>query len=382
MIKPYGSICNLRCQYCYYLAKKELYPNSNCKMNYETLEKFTQQYIEAQEVPEITFSWQGGEPTLMGIEFYERAIQYQKKYNRKGIRIQNNLQTNGTLLTEDWARFFKKHNFLIGISIDGPSDLNDEYRVDNKGNPTSDQVLSGLANLKKHEVEFNILACVHAANEKYPLEVYKYLKNDLEATFVQFIPVVELNNDTKVADFSVSGRHYGSFLQEIFEEWVKHDVGRIFIQIFEVALAAWLNLPLNLCILAPTCGNALALEHNGDIYACDHFVKPQHFRGNLLQDHLREIVNSPVQKEFGINKSLLLHPKCQQCEVRFVCNGGCPRNRFLSTEEGNSGLNYLCDGYKTFFSHIDPYMKYMADQIRRNRPASSIMDYLRENPIS
>ncbi|MFX1516409.1 MAG: anaerobic sulfatase maturase [Promethearchaeota archaeon] len=381
MIKPYSSICNLQCQYCYYLSKKELYPNSNGKMSHETLEKFTEQYIEAQDVPEVTFSWQGGEPTLMDIEFYEKAIQYQKKYNKRGIRVQNTLQTNGTLLTEDWARFFKKHEFLIGISIDGPPDLHDKYRVDTKGSLSSAQVLAGLATLKKHKVEFNILTCVHAANEKYPLKVYKYLKNDLEATFVQFIPVVERNMDGSVSAFSVTGKQYGIFLQTIFDEWVKQDVGRIFIQIFEVALAAWLNLPLNLCILAPICGNALALEHNGDIYACDHFVIPDYFRGNLLEQPLKEIVNSPAQREFGMNKSKLLPRKCQQCEVRFACNGGCPKNRFLSTEEGNSGLNYLCEGYKMFFSHIDPYMKYMADQIRRNNPASNIIEYLRDNPF-
>lgn len=379
MIKPYSSICNLKCQYCYYLSKKELYPNSNGKMSDETLEKFTKQYIKAQEVPEVTFSWQGGEPTLMDIKFYERAIKYQKKYNKKGIRIQNTLQTNGTLLTEEWARFFKKHNFLIGISIDGPPDLHDAYRVDNKGNPSFDQVKSGLANLKKYGVEFNILTCVHAANEKYPLEVYKYLKNDLEANFIQFIPVVERNEDGSVSAFSVSGKQYGTFLQTIFGEWIKHDVGRIFIQIFEVALAAWLSLPLNLCIFTPTCGNALVMEHNGDIYACDHFVTSDYFRGNLITQHLRDIINSLEQKEFGMNKSKLPHD-CQECEVRFVCNGGCLKNR-IPTEEGSSGLNYLCEGYKTFFTYIDPYMKYIADQIRRNRPAANIMEYLKENPI-
>jgi uncharacterized protein len=351
-------------------------------MSDKTLEKFTKQYIEAQEVPEITFSWQGGEPTLMDIGFYEKAIQYQKKYTRKGLRIQNTLQTNGTLLTEDWARFFKKHNFLIGISIDGPSDLHNEYRIDNKGNPTSDQVISGLAKLKKYQVQFNILTCVHAANEQYPLDVYNYLKNDLEVTFIQFIPVVERNEDGGVSNFSVTGKQYGSFLIAVFEEWIKQDVGTVFIQIFEVALAAWLNLPLNLCIFAPTCGNALAMEHNGDLYACDHFVAPNYFRGNLLEHPLREIANSSAQREFGMNKSKFLPRNCQHCEVRFVCNGGCPKNRFVSTEEGNSGLNYLCEGYKMFFSYIDPYMKYMADEIRKNRPATNIMKYIRENPIS
>ena len=380
MIKPYSSFCNLKCQYCYYLSKKELYPNSNGKMSDETLETFTKQYIEAQKVPEVTFSWQGGEPTLMDIEFYERAIQYQKIYNKKGIRIQNTLQTNGTILTEEWARFFKKHNFLIGISIDGPSDLHDAYRVDSKGNPTFDQVKSGLANLKKYEVEFNILTCVHATNEKYPLDVYKYLKNDLEAAFIQFIPVVERDEDGSVSDFSVTGKQYGFFLQTVFDEWVKHDVGRIYIQIFEVALAAWLNLPINLCIFAPTCGNALAMEHNGDIYACDHFVTSDYFRGNLFAQSLRDIVYSTAQKEFGLNKSRLPHD-CRQCEVRFVCNGGCPKNRFIPTEKGNFGLNYLCEGYKTFFTYIGPYMKYMADQIRKNRPAAHIMEYLKENLI-
>ena len=351
-------------------------------MSNETLEKFTKHYIESQNVPEVTFSWQGGEPTLMDIEFYEKAVQYQKLYNERGIKVQNTLQTNGTLLTEDWARFFKKHNFLIGISIDGPSDLHDKYRVDNNGNPTSDQVISGLANLKKHEVEYNVLTCVHAANVDHPLDVYKFLREELETKFIQFIPVVERNSDGTIAEFSVSGKQYGTFLQAIFDEWVKCNVGSIFIQLFEIALAAWLRLPIGLCVFSPTCGNALALEHNGDIYACDHFVTPNYLRGNLLELALEKIVNSPAQKEFGMNKSKLLPDNCQRCEVRFVCNGGCPKNRFASIEEGDSGLNYLCEGYKIFFSYIDPYMKYMADEIRKNRPASNIMEFLRENPIS
>ncbi|UCG04584.1 MAG: anaerobic sulfatase maturase [Candidatus Heimdallarchaeota archaeon] len=380
MVKPYSSICNLECQYCYYLSTKNLYPNSNCKMNDETLEKFTQQYIAAQEVPEVTFSWQGGEPTLMDVKFFEKAIQYQKIFNKHGIKVQNTLQTNGTLLTKDWARFFKKHNFLIGISIDGPSDLHDEYRVDNKGNPTFDQVISGLDNLKKYKVDFNILTCVHTSNVDYPLDVYRSLRDELGGEFIQFIPIVETNGSGSISDFSVTGRQYGSFLQIVFKEWVKHDVGRVYVQIFEVSLAAWLNLPLNLCILAPTCGNALALEHNGDIYACDHFVTPQYFRGNLFSQSLRNIVNSQEQKEFGLNKSKL-PLECQQCEVRYVCNGGCPKNRLIKTDEEGVGMNYLCEGYKMFFSFIDPYMKYMGDQIRRNKPAANIMDHLRHNPF-
>ncbi|MFX1283912.1 MAG: anaerobic sulfatase maturase [Promethearchaeota archaeon] len=378
MIKPHSSICNLNCQYCYYLSKKRLYPNSNYRMNDKTLEEFIKQYLEAQKTPVVSFGWQGGEPALMGIDFFEKVIHYQKKYNKEGKKVENTFQTNGTLLNEDWGRFFKKHNFLIGISIDGPPKMHDVYRVDRKGTPTFNKVKLGLDILKKYEVEYNILTCVHSVNVNHPLEVYKYLRDELQVNFIQFIPVVERNIDGRVSDFSTTGSQYGTFLQTVFDEWVRHDVGMIFIQIFEVALAAWLNLPLNLCTFAPNCGNALALEYNGDIYACDHFVTPEYFRGNLLSQSLKEIVNSLDQKEFGLKKSRLLPQECQQCEVRFVCNGGCPKNRFISTEERNSGLNYLCEGYKTFFSYIDPYMKYMADQLKRNRPATNIMEYLKE----
>lgn len=350
-------------------------------MNDEILEEFIKQYLEAQQVPHVSFGWQGGEPTLMGLEFFQKVIKYQKKYNKQGLRVENTFQTNGTLLTEDWVRFFKKHNFLVGISIDGPPDMHDVYRVDQNGDPTFGQVRLGLDILKKHKVEFNILTCVHSTNVDHPLDVYKFLRNNLEVSFIQFIPVVERNTDGSVSDFSVTGNQYGAFLQIIFDEWVKHDVGRIYVQIFETALAAWLQMPSNLCIFAPTCGNALVLEHNGEIYACDHFVTPQFRRGNLLTRHLREIANSPNQKEFGLNKSKLLPQECLQCKVKFVCNGGCPKNRFSSTKEESFRLNYLCEGYKTFFSHIDPYMKYMATQIKMNSSAANIMNYLRENPF-
>jgi len=352
-------------------------------MGDELLEDFTQQYIAANDrAPEVVFAWQGGEPTLMGLDFFERAVQYQKKYARKGQKVSNALQTNGVTLTDDWGQFFKLNDFLIGLSIDGPEHIHDVYRRDKAGNPTFEKVLAGLEILKKHKVSTNALTTVHAANAPYPLEVYRFLRDQIGIEFIQFIPIVERDNQTgfqegtKVTSRSVTGVAYGSFLTTIFDEWVRRDVGQVYIQIFDVSLGAWLGQPGSLCVFSPTCGTALVLEHNGDLYACDHFVEPKYLLGSVQQNSLIDLVSSPAQSKFGLDKREKLPKVCLDCEVLFACQGGCPKNRILSTPKGEGGLNYLCQGYKMFFKHIDEPMKIMAYLIRQNRPPTDIINIL------
>lgn len=379
MIKPRGAICNLNCHYCYFLRKEKLYPDSSFRMSDETLEIYIRQYIEAQRVPEVTFAWQGGEPTLMGLEFYHKALAYQRQYQRPGMRITNTLQTNGTTLDDAWCQFFTENHFLIGLSLDGPRHLHDLYRVDKGNQPTFDRVMAGLDLLKKHGVAFNILACVHAANAPHPQEVYHFLRDEAEARFIQFIPIVERDHPGgnqeghRVTKRSVSGKQYGNFLIAIFEDWMRRDVGKVFVQIFDVALAAWVGERPGLCIFEPTCGLALAIEHNGDVYACDHYVEPNALLGNIHQTSLAELVVSPKQIAFGQDKQKKLPRFCRECKVLFICNGGCPKNRIRKTPDGAEGLNYLCSGYKAFFTHIDRPMRMMADLIRSGRPASEVM---------
>jgi uncharacterized protein len=382
MLKPRGPICNLNCAYCYFLSKERLYPGSGFRMTDELLEEFTRQYIEAQRVPEVTFGWQGGEPTLIGLDFFRHAVEWQQKYHRPGMRVHNALQTNGTTLDDEWCRFFHEHNFLIGLSLDGPRELHDAYRRDKGGNPTFDRVMGGVALLKKHGVEFNVLACVHAANADHPVEVYRFLRDEVGAQFIQFIPIVERDNATgfqegeRITERSVKGRQYGDFLSGIFEEWVRRDVGRVYVQFFDVALATWLGQRPGLCIFEETCGTALALEHNGDLYACDHFVEPRYKLGNVQETPLIELVGSEQQRQFGLDKRDRLPRYCRECEVRFVCNGGCPKNRVSRTPDGEPGLNYLCEGYKAFFAHIDRPMRIMAAELRAGRPPANIMLHL------
>ncbi len=379
MAKPRGAICNLDCRYCYFLKKTTLYPDSSFRMSDEILEAYTRQYIQAQRVPEITFAWQGGEPTLMGLEFFNRALYYQDKYRKPGMRIFNTIQTNGTTLDSDWCHLFKSHNFLVGLSLDGPGNLHDIYRVDKAGQPTFERVMQGLTLLKEHHVEFNILTCVHARNAGRPIEVYQFLRDEVEAQFVQFIPIVERRNDTgfqegtDVSDRSVSGEAYGKFLISVFEEWIRRDVGNVFVQIFDVALGVWYGQPASLCVFNETCGLALAMEHNGDLYSCDHFVEPAFFLGNILESPLAALVGSDKQRQFGKNKLVNLPKYCINCSYRFICNGGCPKNRILETPDGEPGLNYLCDGYKAFFAYIDAPMKTMAQLLWNHQPPASIM---------
>ncbi|MFW5772024.1 MAG: anaerobic sulfatase maturase [Phototrophicaceae bacterium] len=384
MVKPTGAICNLDCHYCYYLSKERLYPGSDFRMAENLLELYTRQYIEAQQVDTVTFAWQGGEPTLMGLAFFEMALRYQQKYRRPGMRIQNTLQTNAVTLDDDWCRFFQRHNFLIGVSLDGPQPLHDAYRVDKGGAPTFERVMRGIRLLRQHNVEFNLLTTVHQANVEHPLAVYHFLRDEVGTQFMQFIPIVERDNATgyqegnTVTERSVTGEQYGAFLMAIFDEWVRRDVGRVFVQLFDIALAAWIGDRPGLCIFEETCGDAMAMEHNGDVYSCDHFVEPRHRLGNIVDIPLHEIVSSDQQRAFGLAKRDTLPRYCRECEVRFVCNGGCPKNRFISTPDGEPGLNYLCAGYRAFFNHIDQPMRYMARELAIRRPPASVMQHMRQ----
>ena len=388
MLKPRGAICNLDCKYCYFLSKEMLYPGSRFRMANDLLEAYTRQYIEAQQVPEVTFAWQGGEPTLMGLDFFKLAVELQQKYRKPGMTIHNALQTNGTTLDDDWGRFLHKHNFLIGLSLDGPRDLHDYYRVDKAGRPTFDQVMGGLALLKKYKVEYNILTTVHAANGPHPLEVYRFLRDEIKTQFMQFIPIVERDNDTgyqegdAITNRSLTAQQYGDFLSIIFDEWVWRDVGRIYVQIFDVALAAWMGERPGLCIFEETCGSALAMEHNGDLFSCDHYVEPNYKLGNIQEIPMIELVASEKQVQFGLAKRDGLPQYCRECEVRFVCNGGCPKNRFIYTPDGEAGLNYLCAGYRAFFNHIDEPMKFMAAELRQRRAPANIMHHLAQKKLA
>ena len=379
MTKPRGAICNLDCKYCYFLSKERLYPGSDFRMSDNLLEEYIRQYIEAQSVNEINFAWQGGEPTLMGVEFFRQAVRYQQKHRRPGMRISNALQTNAVTLDDEWCEFFAENNFLIGVSLDGPRDVHDYYRVDKGGQPTFHRVMTGIDLLKRHEAEFNILTTVHAANEGHGLRVYKFLRDEVGVQYMQFIPIVERDNETgyqegnQVTERSVSAEGYGRFLIDIYEEWVRRDVGRVYVQIFDIALAAWTGAPPGLCIFDETCGLALALEHNGDVYSCDHYVEPDYKLGNIMDVPLEEIVVMDQQRDFGLAKRETLPQYCLDCEVKFVCNGGCPKNRFISTPDGEPGLNYLCAGYRAFFNHVGPAMNFMARELAERRPPANVM---------
>jgi len=379
MTKPIGPICNLDCEYCFYLEKEDLYPETKSfRMEDSVLENYVRQYIETQPTNEVVFAFQGGEPTLMGVPFFERTMEYQRKYQRRGMTIQNTLQTNGTLIDDDWAKFFKKNNFLLGISLDGTPELHDKYRFDKQGRPSHHNVVRGIRYLQKHQVEFNILCVVNEHNAQKPLEIYNYIKS-LGVEFMQFIPIVEHFGDGEaVSPRSVGAKQYGDFLVAIFDEWVQKDVGKIFIQIFDIALEAWLGYNPSLCIFNQTCGNALALEHNGDLYSCDHYVSPEYLVGNIVEQTMQEMIESDFQVKFGRDKQDTLPQYCLNCEVKFMCNGGCPKNRFIKTPDGEDGLNYLCQGYRHFFNHIDKPMKLMATALERSQPAASIMPLMQK----
>lgn len=396
LAKPSGAQCNLACTYCFYLEKEAYYPHSGpMRMSEEVLERYVQQYIAAQvasrpDVPELEFSWQGGEPTLMGLEFFRKVVGFQQKYAPPGKTVRNGIQTNGTLLTDAWCAFLKEHDFLVGLSIDGPKPLHDRYRVDRGGQPTFEKVMRGLEHLKTHGVRFNTLTVVSRHNSKEPLEVYEFLKG-LGSTYHQYIPLVERlapgqvlagppSEDTAypVTAWSVEPKAYGAFLGRIFDRWIRQDVGTIFVQLFEELVGIWMGNPSSLCLLAETCGDALAIEHNGDVYACDHYVYPEYLRGNILEKPLGELAALPEQKQFGLDKKRGLPDKCKTCDVGFACHGECPKHRFLEAD-GQPGLSYLCEGQYRFLHHVDPYLKTMRSLIRRGKEASEIMGMIAES---
>ncbi len=386
MAKPSGALCNLNCSYCFYLANEALYPGSRFRMTAELQELYIRQLLEATRTDEVVIAWQGGEPTIMGLDFFRRAIELERRYARPGQQVQNTLQTNGTRLDEEWATFLKENDFLVGISIDGPPEIHDRYRVDKGGKPTFARVLRGLEHLQRQEVEWNALTCVHAGNGDQATRVYRFLRDELAARFIQFIPIVERTAadsreaTAQVTDRSVGAHQYGRFLIDVFEEWVRRDVGTVFVQAFDTALAHWCGLPNGVCVHDETCGLQVALEHTGDLYSCDHFVEPGHLLGNIEQEHMLDLVGSAQQRSFGRDKQDLLTQRCRDCEVRFACNGGCPKDRFIDSPEGEPGHNYLCAGYEAFFHHVGQPMRVMADHLEAGQPPASVMNrYARED---
>ena len=392
MVKPIGAACNLNCTYCYYLEKQKLYKNTGSfRMSDELLEKFIKQYIAVQQVDTIQFVWQGGEPTLLGLDYFRKIVTLQKKY-AAGRQIDNAFQTNGTLLDDEWCAFFKKHNFLVGISIDGPKHVNDAHRSFQTGAPSFDKVMNGINLLRKHQVDFNTLTVIHRDNVMYGLEIYNFLKL-IGSGFIQFIPIIErakrvtdsdsLNlvgpdaPEAYVTDWSVRPDDYGNFLISVFNEWVKHDVGKVFVQQFDATLANWVGESPGICVFSETCGDAVVVEHNGDVYSCDHYVYPEFKLGNIKEATLFTIVKSDRQREFGQNKLLKLPQQCISCEYRFACHGECPKHRFLKTADGEPGLNYLCSAYKKFFTHVHPYMQFMGDELKGNRAPSNVMAWVK-----
>jgi uncharacterized protein len=392
LAKPIGPICNLDCKYCFYLEKESLYPNvAKWAMAEDVLNNYIRQYIEAHDAPVVNFAWQGGEPTLLGVDYFGKLVEIQKKY-ANGKQIQNAFQTNGVLLNDAWAQLFKENGFLIGLSIDGPRALHDTYRVDKGGEPTFDKVMRGMEVLKRHSIDFNTLTTVHRGNADEPLEVYRFLR-DNGSGFIQFIPIVEriANQATtdglqlisanflgksRVAPWSVESKQFGRFLCAIFDEWVRRDVGRVFVQLFDVSLEMWAGLEASLCVFRRQCGAALAIEHCGDVYSCDHFVYPENRLGNIMDSPLETLVNSDQQQKFGEAKETALPKYCLECDVRFACNGECPKHRFMTTPDGEPGLNYLCAGYKAFFRHVDLYMRFMAAELASQRPPANVMQWI------
>ncbi|WP_418661495.1 anaerobic sulfatase-maturation protein [Bacteroides ilei] len=387
MTKPVGAICNLACKYCYYLEKTNLYKENTSKfvMNDSLLEKFIYEYINSQTMPQVLFTWHGGETLMRPLSFYQKVVELQKKY-ANGRTIDNCIQTNGTLLNDEWCEFFHDNHWLVGISIDGPQEFHDEYRKNKQGKPSFMKVMQSIHLLNKHQVEWNAMAVVNDYNADYPLEFYHFFK-ELKCHYIQFTPIVErihphadgrhlahvLQKEEKLADFSVSPEQWGNFLCTIFDEWVKNDVGEYFIQIFDSTLANWMGAQPGVCTMAPTCGHAGVMEFNGDVYSCDHFVFPEFKLGNIYEKSLIEMMYSEKQIQFGQQKKDSLPNKCKECKYLFACNGECPKNRFLTTEDGEPGLNYLCKGYYQFFDHVAPYMDFMKKELLAERPPANVM---------
>lgn len=402
LTKPIGPICNLDCSYCFYLEKEALYAGEKkWRMADDVLERYIRQYLESQPGETVNFAWQGGEPTLLGVNFFRQVVELQKKH-AAGRKVTNALQTNGTLLDDEWCAFLSEQEFLVGLSVDGPRELHDRYRVTKKGEPTFDAVMRGLKFLQKHGTAFNTLTVVSRGNGSHPLEVYRFLKS-IGSRYLQFIPLVERQAPVAlkvrgfdyaappvvgdagdggggVTEWSVTAGQYGGFLCAIFDEWVKRDVGQTFVQLFDVALGNWMGLGSTLCVFAEKCGGAVAIEHNGDVYSCDHYVYPDYKLGNVMEavGGLAGMVGSAQQRKFGADKADALPKYCRECPVRFACNGECPKHRFIQTPDGEAGLNYLCGAYRKFFMHIDPYMRVMAQLVQRGEAPAAIMGMIRE----
>ena len=413
MAKPTGAACNLDCDYCFFLKKDRLYPGSGFRMSDEVLESYVRQALQANQ---RILAWQGGEPTLMGLDFFRRAVALEKKYLKPGQPIENSFQTNGILLDDEWCEFLRENRFLVGISLDGPRELHDAHRKDKGGNPTFDRVVAAIRRMQAHQVEFNILCTVNAVNGRHPLEVYRFFRDEIGARYLQFIPIVEREEEgtggegnsrgergegrgveqpsssfppstldsrpsaiqaggegEKITERSVRPEQYGRFLNEIFDEWVRRDVGTVFVPFFDAVLTAYVYGESSVCILRPTCGDNLVLEHNGDLYSCDHFVEPQHLLGNIVRTPLAELALGEQQRAFGQAKSAALPRMCRECKWLFTCHGECPKNRVLKTPDGEPGLNWLCAGLTAFFEHVEQPMKAMADLLKQGRYADEIM---------
>jgi uncharacterized protein len=398
LAKPSGSTCNINCTYCFFLSKEALYPNEKSRMNDETLEEYIRQLLESHRTPEVTIAWQGGEPTLMRLDFFKKSVEIANRIKRPGQTILHTFQTNGILLDDEWCAFFKENNFLVGLSVDGPLEIHDAYRVDRGAKGTFDRVMKGWRLLRRHKVAFNILCTVNAANEKHGREVYRFFRDELHADWIQFIPIVEratketidianqgwadqagrnrllyTQTGTLVTERSVGGRQYGQFMVDVFEEWVRRDVGTVFVQLFDVTLESYFGRHL-LCIHAPTCGYGPALEHNGDLFSCDHFVEPKYRLGNIHEKHMLELVASPEQRKFGMDKLETLTAQCKRCDVRPLCNGGCPKDRFSLSRDGEPGHNYLCSGLELFYKHTANAMRMMVQLLQQNQAPSRIME--------
>ena len=402
LAKPSGSTCNIDCKYCFFLSKEALYPNDEHRMSDATLQAYIRQLMESHRLPEVTVAWQGGEPTLMGLDFFRRAMELVEQHRRPGQQVSHTFQTNGIALDDDWCAFLKAHGFLVGLSVDGPREIHDTNRVTRNGQGTFDLVIKGWAKLRQHGVDFNILCTVNAANQDHGRRVYRFFRDELGASWIQFIPIVErataqtihianlgwserpkekrllyTQSGSLVTERTVGGEQYGRFLIDVFEEWVRHDVGKVYVQLFDVTLEALFGRH-KLCIHAPTCGKGPALEHNGDLYACDHFVEPGFRLGNIHDTHMAELMALPAQRKFGEDKRDTLTRQCRDCEVRPLCNGGCPKDRFALSKDGEAGHNYLCEGLYKFFTHTGPMMQLMAQLYASGRRPAEVMAQLRD----
>ena len=392
MLKPVGASCNLRCKYCYYLEKANLYKHTPTRvLSEEMLEQFTKEYIEAQTMGQVLFTWHGGETLMRPLSFFRKAVELQKKY-AGGRRIDNTIQTNGTLLTDEWCEFLHENNWLVGVSIDGPQEFHDEYRRTATGAPSWVKVMRGIQLLNKHNVEWNAMAVVNDFNADYPLDFYHFFK-DNGCKYLQITPIVERivnhedgrhlatltdSDEAPLADFSVTPEQWGSFLCTIFDEWVRHDVGQTYVELFDCILANWVGETPGICVYAKECGHAGVMEFNGDVYSCDHFVFPEYRLGNIREKSIAEMLYGEQQKQFSKLKNQSLPKECRECKWLFACSGECPKNRFIKDCYGNPGKNYLCQGYRMFFEHVAPYMDFMKNEYLNQRPPANVMQHVDE----